>query len=114
MRTELLMFREMPSMPLDFPGPKHGSTCFHQNPVVFARPGLAMGLKKNENDGPVCRLSQMNREHEKKSDGKKSAPVDMVNLTLFLGIHTSQVVSRISDINSITISFPRTCQVDVT
>lgn len=62
MQTELLMFREMPSMPLDFPGPKHGSTCFHQNPVVFARPGLAMGLKKNENDGPVCRLSHMNRD----------------------------------------------------
>ena len=62
MRTELLMFREMPSMPLDFPGPKHGSNCFHQNPVVFARPGLTMGLKKNENDGPVCRLSHMNRD----------------------------------------------------
>ena len=71
MRTELLMFREMPSMPLDFPGPKHGSTCFHQNPVVFARPGLAMGLKKNENDGPVCRLSQMNHEGEKEEWWKK-------------------------------------------
>lgn len=62
MQTELLMFWEMPSMPLDFPGPKHGSNCFHQNPVVFARPGLTMGLKKNENDGPVCRLSHMNRD----------------------------------------------------
>jgi len=63
-----------------------------------------MGLKKNENDGPVCRLSHMHREREKKSDGKKAAPVVLVNLTLFIGIHTSQVVSRISDIKLISPS----------
>jgi len=31
-------------------------------------------------------------------DGRNPAPVDMVNIPLFVGFHTSQVVSRISAI----------------
>ena len=36
-------------------------------------------------------------------DGRNPAPVDMVNIPLFTGSYTSQVVSRISSINSITL-----------
>ena len=34
-------------------------------------------------------------------DGRNPAPVDMVNIPLFIGSYTSQVVSRISSINGI-------------
>ncbi len=37
-------------------------------------------------------------------DGRNPAPVDMVNIPLFTGFYTSQVVSRISSINSTTAS----------
>ena len=36
-------------------------------------------------------------------DGRNPAPVDMVNISLFAGLHTCQVVSRISSINRIIV-----------
>ncbi len=36
-------------------------------------------------------------------DGRNPAPVDMVNIPLFTGIFTSQVVSQISSFNSMYI-----------
>ena len=39
-------------------------------------------------------------------DGRKPAPVDMVNIPLFIGFFTSQVVSRIFSINSSNSIYP--------
>ena len=48
---------------------------------------------------PICGLYRVT------VDGRNPAPVDMVNIPLFTGFCTSQVVSQISSINSLGEDF---------
>ena len=58
---------------------------------------------------PLWVYGQTFEQHRKKKaqlggdavDGWNPAPVDLVNIPLFIGFHTSQVVGQISAINSI-------------